>query len=34
MPKPRCWPVDPEFAEPVARAIRIAARPDLLVVDI
>ena len=26
--------VDPEFAEPVARAIRIAARPDLLVVDI
>lgn len=26
--------VDLEFAEPVARAIRIAARPDLLVVDI
>ena len=26
--------VDPEFAEPVARAVRMAARPDLLVIDI
>ncbi len=26
--------VDPEFAEPVARAVRMAGRPDMLVVDI